>query len=128
MVKRAEYKRQRNPLLPIFGAILAVGFGVVAYFLVPPVQGYLKALGISFGTLNKLTSDLLVGVVLWLLMFGASMFLVALATGKHPDEALALSFNKESERYRERQRKEKERKMQLKRKLQRESREHSRRF
>ncbi|NPV68315.1 MAG: hypothetical protein HPY64_14330 [Anaerolineae bacterium] len=128
MVKRVEYKRRRNPLLPIFGAILAIAFGVIAYVLLPYVQRYLRTQGISFGTLSPLASDLLVGAVLWLVMFGVSMFIVAILAGRDYDEDVALSFTKESARYRERQRAEKERKQQLKRKLQRESREHSRRF
>lgn len=128
MVKRAEYKRRNNPLLPIFGAILAIAYGVIAYVLLPYVQRYLRTQGISFGTLSPLVSDLLVGAVLWLAMFGVSMFIVAILTGRDYDENIALSFTKESAKYREWQRAEKERKQQLKRKLQRESREHSRRL
>ncbi len=128
MVKRAEHKRRSNPLLPIFGAILALAFGVIAYVLLPYVQRYLRTQGISFGTLSPLVSDLLVGAVLWLVMFGVSMFIVAILTGRDYDENIALSFTKESAKYREWQRAEKERKQQLKRKLQRESREHSRRL
>jgi len=128
MVKHAEYKQRKNTLLPIFGAILAITFGFIAYVLVEPAQGFLRAQGVSFGTLSQLASDVLVGAVLWLLMFGVAMFIVAILTGRDRDEALALSFNKESAKYRDRQLKEKERKRQLKLKYQRENREQSRRF
>jgi Zn-dependent protease with chaperone function len=101
-------KRRRNPLLPIFGLILALAFGLFAYLLTPSVRGFLSSRGVSFGGVSASTLDLLIAGAIWLVMFMIAMMLVALFSGRSVDEDQAIKFAKQAAKERERQQMERE--------------------
>lgn len=111
-------KQRRNPLLPVFGVILALVFAGFAYLLMPVVRNFLVSKGVAFGGLAPATLDILIGVVIWLVLFGVAMLFVAMLTGRSADEDLAIKFNKESAKRREQQKLERA----LKKKRQQQSR------
>ncbi len=89
---KEEKKKPRNPLAPIFGLILAVGFGVVAYFaaqlIIPEVQQLrllyvIETINASGGRelLIKNEGVLIVGGFLWIVMLGIAYLLVAIIAG-----------------------------------------------
>ena len=110
-------KQRRNPLLPVFGVILALVFAGFAYLLMPVVRNFLVSKGVAFGGLAPATLDILIGVVIWLVLFGVAMLFVAMLTGRSADD-LAIKFNKESAKRREQQKLERA----LKKKRQQQSR------
>ncbi len=101
-------KRRRNPLLPVFGLILALAFGLFAYLLMPTVRGFLTSRGVSFGGLSSTTIDFLIAGAIWLVMFMIAMMLVAIFSGRSADEDQAIKFAKQAVKDRERQQQERE--------------------
>ncbi len=107
MVKKAEVVRKRNPLLPIFGIIIAVGLLVVAMSLVPltidlinKVSPGFRVRGVDFsiapdpavaGSPLKLTmasgGRLFLGLAIWLFLLAFAYALVAVLAGKDPNSA-----------------------------------------
>jgi hypothetical protein len=87
-IVREEKKKPRNPLAPIFGIILALGFGVIAYFLaqliIPEVQQLRLVYVIDRGAEGlyiKPEGLLIVGGLLWLALMGIGYALVAIIAG-----------------------------------------------
>lgn len=91
-VVREEPKKSRNPLAPVFGLILAIGFGVASYFLaqliIPEVQQLRMVYVIETVAANgtkelfiKPQGLLIVGGLLWLAMMGVAYALVAIIAG-----------------------------------------------
>lgn len=91
-ITKEEKKKPRNPLAPIFGLILAVGFAVVAYFtaqlIIPEVQQLrllyvIETTNASGGReiLIKNEGLLIVGGLLWIVMLGVVYMLVAIIAG-----------------------------------------------
>jgi nitrogen fixation-related uncharacterized protein len=115
---RVQKKRRRNPLLPVFGAVLALVFAGFSYLLMPIVRDFLVNKGVTFGGMAPATLDILIGVAIWAVMFGIAMLLVAILTGRSADEDLAIRFNKQSAKRREEQKLERA----MKRKRQQQSR------
>ena len=103
-------KKRRNPLLPVFGIVLAVVFAGFSYLLMPGVRNFLLNKGVSLGGVAPATLDILIVVAIWLVMFSVAMLLVAMLTGRSQDEDLAIKFNKEAAKRREAQKLERERK------------------
>ena len=110
VIVQNKKKRRRNPLLPVFGAVLALVFAGFSYLLVPTVHNFLVSKGVSFGGMAPATLDLLIGVAIWLVLFGIAMLFVAILTGRSNDEDLAIQFSKEAAKRREAQKLERERK------------------
>lgn len=115
---QTQKKRRRNPLLPVFGAVLALIFAGFSYLLMPVVRNFLLNRGVAFGGLAPATIDILIGVAIWLVMFSVAMLLVAILTGRSADEDLAIKFNKEAAKRKEAQKLERA----LKKKRQQQSR------
>jgi hypothetical protein len=91
-IVKEEKKRPRNPLAPVFGLIIAIGFAVAAYFaaqlIIPEVQQLRLIYVIE--TFNasgarelfiKPQGLLIVGGILWLVMIGVAYALVAIIAG-----------------------------------------------
>jgi hypothetical protein len=91
-IVKEEKKRPRNPLAPVFGLIIAMGFAVAAYFaaqlIIPEVQQLRLIYVIE--TINasgarelfiKPQGLLIVGGILWLVMIGVAYALVAIIAG-----------------------------------------------
>jgi hypothetical protein len=91
-IVKEEKKRPRNPLAPVFGLIIAIGFAVAAYFaaqlIIPEVQQLRLIYVIE--TINasgarelfiKPQGLLIVGGILWLVMIGVAYALVAIIAG-----------------------------------------------
>jgi|SRR5579859_4483810 len=86
MVRQAEKKTKRSPLLPVFGIILVVALGGIAYFLslnfvlkIPQV----RAIADQSYSLALIGST----VFVWLILAGIAYFLVALVVGKDPTDS-----------------------------------------
>ncbi len=109
MVKQAERKRKRSPLLPLFGLLLALGFAAIAYVLSSPAYDFLVSRRVNFGNLGQNTSLLLIGAAIWIVLFGSSMFLVAILSGRTYDEDLSLKYYKEETKRRKQKELEKRR-------------------
>jgi type III secretory pathway component EscU len=118
MVKQASKQERKNPLLPIFGLILALTFALVSYLLLPYAQDYLARQGILSG-FDPLVSKLMVGGVMWFLMFGVAMFIVSLFAGREADEDVNLKFKKDSVKYKKQMRREKDLKRERRRRMNR---------
>jgi uncharacterized membrane protein (DUF485 family) len=118
MVKQATKQRKSSPLLPIFGIVLALTFAVISYVFLPTVQSYLSRQGV-LGTMDPLTTKLLIGGVMWALMFGASMFLVSLLVGRDYDESMNIKFHKEAAKRKQQQKIEQELRREHRRKMNR---------
>ncbi|RMF51841.1 MAG: hypothetical protein D6749_06700 [Chloroflexota bacterium] len=91
-VAREEKKKPRNPLAPVFGLVLALGFAVVAYFaaqlIIPEVQQlrlvYVIETVSESGAKElfiKPQGLLIVGGVLWLALMGVGYAIVAIIAG-----------------------------------------------
>jgi hypothetical protein len=86
MVKQADKKAKRSPLLPVFGAILVVALGGIAYFLsqnfvlkIPQVR--------SIASQSPQLALIASTVFVWLVLAGIGYFLVALLVGKDPNDS-----------------------------------------
>ena len=84
MVKKAEKVRKRNPLLPVFGAIVAVGLGAIAYVVssqfvikIPQVRNTIAG--------NEPLATWAFTFIIWLVFLGLAYFVVAVGAGKDPD-------------------------------------------
>jgi hypothetical protein len=115
---QTQKKKRRNPLLPVFGLVLALIFAGFSYVLMPIVRNFLVSRGVSLGGVAPATLDILIGVVIWLVLFGIAMLIVAILTGRSADEDLAIKFNKEAAKRKEAQKLERA----LKKKRQQQSR------
>ena len=102
-------KKKRNPLLPIIGLVLALSFAGIAYVVEPPVEAFLVNSGVSLSGLAPTTLRLLLAGMIWLVLFGTAMFIVAILSGHTPDEDESLRFYKESARRKKEQRRQKSR-------------------
>lgn len=109
MVKQAEKRRKRSPLLPVFGLVLALGFAAIAYVLSVPAYDFLMRQRVNFGTLGVNTAQLLIAAAIWIVLFGSSMFLVAILAGRTYDEDLSLKYYKEETKRRKQKELEKRR-------------------
>lgn len=90
MVKQAEKIKQRNPLLPIFGIIIAGGLGVIAYLIMDYLIGPSHGLPILKGAIDSLGQYYNLGrwgvvLAIWLVFLGIAYMLVSLLIGKDPD-------------------------------------------
>ncbi len=108
MVKQASRKQKPNRLLPIFGLLLGLAFALVAFVLLPTVKAFLIQRGVAFGGASAPMIDLLIGGVMWLVMFGIAMFIVAMAIGTHQDDKTAMEYYKRSAQRKKRQKYEEE--------------------
>jgi|GraSoiStandDraft_16_1057320.scaffolds.fasta_scaffold1072654_2 hypothetical protein len=84
MVKKAEKIRKRNPLLPIFGMIVAIGLGAIAYIVSSEVILKMPQVRTVVGA-NTVMAKWAFAFVVWLVLLGVAYFLVAMAAGKDPD-------------------------------------------
>ncbi len=95
MVKQAEKLRKRNPLLPVFGMLLAVGLFGVAFVLVDPamklIQTLLKKTSAPpliwppmYGE-NENLQRIAIAFAMWLIFLIIAWTFVAIATGKDPN-------------------------------------------
>ena len=89
MVKEAEKKSKRSPLTPVFGLILVVVMGGIAYFVskayvlnIPQVRAVAEQ---SYNTALIAST-----IVVWLLLAGVAYFLVSLLVGKDPTDTKAM--------------------------------------
>ncbi len=93
MVKIAEKRQTRNPLLPIFGIIVAVGLAVAAWFGSDILIQAVPQLKASFsGGPSATTGHLAIAVGLWLALLALAYFLVAFLAGKDPESAKDLKL------------------------------------
>src|SRR5258708_7918960 len=93
MVKKAEEKKVRSPLLPVFGLIMAVSLFSVAFLFAsgpvpdnPPVQGMFQQM--DRADIPKAIIGLAVGI--WVIFLAAAVFLVAMLVGRDPEDAKQL--------------------------------------
>jgi hypothetical protein len=97
MVKQAEKDRKRNPLLPVFGLILAIGLFALAYFLVDPAVKLLNS--VRHGAIpwpppqdSATLETLAIAFALWLIFLIIVYTFVAIASGKDPNSAKGLQL------------------------------------
>jgi hypothetical protein len=96
----------------VLGILLAIAVAVIAYILVPYIVDQWPALnriitsGQNIHVLWPPSRERIIfTVVMWAVVFGSFMFVVALMVGRHPDEAENIKFQKEAaKRFKERQR------------------------
>lgn len=96
MVKLAERRVKRSPLVPVFGLIIAIGLAAIAILIVTMVidSGSVQQLLIfkDPAAPNRTVAILGLAFVLWLAMLGIAYLLVALLSGKDPDDARRLEL------------------------------------
>lgn len=89
MVKQAEKIKKRNPLVPVFGLIIAIGLAVAAWFITDLLIDKVPALTSAFRSISGQRSTLgqlaLAGVI-WLAMLAIAFFVVAMLVGKDPSD------------------------------------------
>lgn len=86
VVKHREYKKKTNPYLPVIGLILAIFFGVIAYFVAPILVDILAE---NFDTIDaRLLEEngernitIAAAVAIWLVLMSVYVILVAIASG-----------------------------------------------
>jgi hypothetical protein len=88
MVKQAEKERKRNPLLPVFGLLLAAGLFVLAYVIAGEVIKMPQVKSVVLGMKN--TAQLIFGFAIWLGLLAISFFLVAVLVGKDPESTKGI--------------------------------------
>ena len=86
VVKHKEYKRKTNPYLPLIGLILAVLFGVMAYFIAPMVVDLLAENVDKLGPRlaepdGERNITIGIGAAIWLVLMTFYFVLVAAAAG-----------------------------------------------
>jgi hypothetical protein len=81
MVKQAEKVRKRNPLLPVFGLLLAAGLFLVAYVVAGEVVKMPQV------NMRNSTAQIAFAFGIWLGLLAISFFLVAVLAGRDPDSA-----------------------------------------
>jgi hypothetical protein len=89
-------KRRNRALLPVMGLSLAVLLGVAAYFLAPILielgENQSPDLKDSFDQIRNNDTypegilEIMISIVLWLVMMGLAMFLVAATVGEDPEK------------------------------------------
>jgi hypothetical protein len=104
-IKQAEKRRQRSPLLPIYGLIIAICLFIVAYVVENPVADLLRRVAPQSGFtlpppdvqftptfVMPSTGRLLVAIVIWAILLAFAYFLAAMLTGRDPDSAKNLQL------------------------------------
>jgi hypothetical protein len=94
-------KKKSNPWLPVIGIVLAVVFLVIAYVLAPEVVAYLRrsAPQLEVGTLaNPTTEQLIFAGIIWAVLFGVGIFIVAILSGRDVDERQGIQVRKDMQK------------------------------
>ncbi len=86
MVKKAEKITKRSPLLPVFGLLIAVGLGAIAYVLSNEFVLKMPQVRAVIGDSVPLARWAFT-LIIWLMLLGIAYFLVAVLTGKDPESA-----------------------------------------
>ncbi|GEM_PF-983302 len=104
MVKQAEKRRQRSPLLPIFGLILAVGLFVLAYIAEDPLVSVVNQVAKQSITLPPPAAQLTpkfvmpslgrlgVAFAIWLILLALAYTFVAVIGGRDPESAKGMQL------------------------------------
>jgi hypothetical protein len=113
MVKQAEKVKKRNPLLPVYGIIVAVGLFIVAFALVNPAIDLgrkfspglrLDGPDFSIGPSDKTdpnsptkitfpsTQRLAVAFAIWLVLLAVAYTVVGILVGRDPESAKAIKL------------------------------------
>ncbi|MCI0714106.1 MAG: hypothetical protein L0154_28375 [Chloroflexi bacterium] len=86
VVKQREYKRKTNPYLPVIGLLLAVIFGVIAYFVAPSLVDILVE---NFSSIESRLQEengernitIAAAVAIWLVLMSVYVILITIASG-----------------------------------------------
>jgi hypothetical protein len=94
MVRQAEKHETKNPLLPVFGLIIAIGLGVAAWFGSDLLIQAVPQLKSNFGGVGQQATigHVAIAIGLWLALLALAFFLVALLTGKDPESAKGMKL------------------------------------
>lgn len=95
MVKQAEKKKPaRYSILPAMGLVLAITYGVIAFFLGPILFDLAIENSADFaqsvGDTEPRYIEIGISAVVWLLMLVLSMFIVSAAIGEDPEEEMRM--------------------------------------
>jgi hypothetical protein len=121
MVKQAKKKsnRAKKAVMPIIGIVLALVFAFFAYLLTPGLEEYILDQGISLEKIEPALRPLIIGGVIWLILFSVAMFFVSLLVGRDFDEDQALKFKREAVKRRKMMERERELKRERRRRMNR---------
>lgn len=96
MVRQAERRVKRSPLVPVFGLVIAIGLAAIAILIVTLVidSGSVQQLLIfkDPAAPNRVVAIVGLAFVLWLAMLSIAYLLVALLSGRDPDDARKLEL------------------------------------
>lgn len=96
MVRQAERRVKRSPLVPVFGLVIAIGLAAMAILIVTMVidSGSVQQLLIfkDPAAPNRVVAIVGLAFVLWLAMLSIAYLLVALLSGRDPDDARKLEL------------------------------------
>lgn len=86
MVKQAEKKVKKSPLVPIFGLIIGGGLGLVAFIIMDPLlKSFPEFESALYAMPNYWFARFLVWLGIWLPMLLIAYFLVAILAGRDPN-------------------------------------------
>lgn len=102
-IKQAEKRRQRSPLLPIYGILIAVCLYIVAFALEHPMADLIRKIAPQAGFVIPLpdiqftptfvppnSEQWLIAIPIWAVLLAFAYFLVAMLSGRDPDSAKNL--------------------------------------
>lgn len=96
MVRQAERRVKQSPLVPVFGLLIAIGLAAISILIVTMVidSGSVQQLQVfrDPAAPNRVVAILGLAFVLWLSMLGIAYLLVALLSGRDPDDARRLEL------------------------------------
>jgi len=95
MVKQADKDTRRNPLLPVFGLLLAAGLFAIAYFLSSTYIIHNRYV-LSIMGAPSVKNAVIFAIGVWVILLAMAYFLVAVLVGKSPDAPIPLPPKKKS--------------------------------
>jgi hypothetical protein len=93
MVKQAKKKKSGSALLPVMGFLLAIVYGVIAYYLSPVLTELLMENSARFESrIGDMVGQFELGLsfVLWILLMAISFMMVAGLLGEDPDKEMQV--------------------------------------
>ena len=93
-IRQADHTRKRNPLLPVFGLLIAITVFIFSYAIEEPfiklIQSKFPQAGIAQSAEPFGTTRMLFTFGIWLVLLVIFSLLVAILSGRSPDNAKGL--------------------------------------
>jgi hypothetical protein len=116
---RQAEKKARRGLWPLYGLLMAIALGVIAYILAPMLLQFVRSRSANFsiGNLTTQQVELLFAGIIFFVLLGIGTLILGLTVPKKKSEVLDAKLVKERKQMEVERRAKKKRQMEIARKL-----------